>query len=160
MQWSLLATLLHVVVAVVFLAGLIGRLILITRAARAENVETAYLLTETASPFERLVILFSQMILPTGLLAAWLRGYPWAGFGTPWIVVAIVLTLSVLPFVYFVLIPRGRTFEAAMAEARQRGSWTPELRAAFADPGVTLARRWELISVGLVLTLMVLKPSF
>lgn len=160
MQWSLLATLLHVMVAVVFLAGLIGRWILLTRAASAETVETAYLLTETASPFERLVILFSQMILPTGLLAAWLRGYPWAGFGTPWIVVAIVLTLSVLPFVYFVLIPRGRTFEAAMAAARQQGSWTPELRAAFADSGVAVARRWELVSVGLVLILMVLKPTF
>ena len=73
MQWSLLATLLHVVVALVFLAGLIGR---------------------------------------------------------------------------------------AMAEARQQASWTPELRAAFADPGVALASRWELISVGLVLTLMVLKPNF
>lgn len=160
MQWSLLGTLLHVVVAVIFMAGLIGRWILLTRAAHAENVENAFLLTEAAAPFERLVILFSQLILPTGLLAAWLRGYPWIGFGTPWIVAAIVLTLSVLPLVYFVLVPRGRIFEAAMADARQQGSWTTELRPAFGDPGVALARRWEFVSVGLVLALMVLKPSF
>ena len=160
MQWSLLATLLHVVVAVIFIAGLIGRWILLTRAARADTVETAFLLSQAAAPFERVVVLFSQAILPTGLLAAWIRGYPWIGFGTPWIVVAIVLTLSVLPFVYFVLVPRGKTFEAAMADARARGAWTDELRAAFADPGVALARRWEFISVGLVLALMVLKPTF
>ena len=159
MHWSLFATLLHVVVAVVFVAGLIGRWILLTRAARADDVETSFLLTQAASPFERLVILFSQLILPTGLLAGWLRGYPWAGFGTPWIVAAIVLTLSVLPLVYFVLVPRGRIFEAVMADARQRGAWTAELRAAFADPNVTLARRWEFVSVGLVLALMVLKPT-
>jgi len=160
MQWSLLATLLHVVVAVIFVAGLVGRWILLTRAARAEHVETSFLLTQAASPFERLVILFSQLVLPTGLLAAWARGYPWIGFGTPWIVLAIVLSLSVLPLVYFVLVPRGKVFEAAMNDARQRGSWTAELRAAFADPVVALARRWELVAVALVLTLMVLKPSF
>ena len=159
MDWSLLATLLHVVNAVVFLSGLMGRWILLTRAARAEDVETAYLLSQAAGPFERIVIISSQLILPTGLLAGWLRGYPWAGFGTPWVVVAIVLTLSALPFVYFVLIPRGRTFEAAMADARQRCAWTAELRAAFADPGVALARRWELAAVAIVLTLMVLKPT-
>jgi magnesium-transporting ATPase (P-type) len=160
MQWSLLGTLLHVVVAVIFMAGLIGRWILLTRAARAEDVETAFLLSDAAAPFERLVILFSQLILVTGLFAAWVRGYPWIGFGTPWIVAAIVLTLSVLPLVYFLLVPRSRIFEAAMADARQRGSWTPELRTAFRDPGVALARRWEFVSVGLVLALMVLKPSF
>jgi hypothetical protein len=160
MDWTLLATFGHVAVAFAFVAGLIGRWIVLTRAARADEVETAYVLSQAASPFERMVILFSQLILPTGLLAAWVRGYPWAGFGTPWIVVAIVLTLSVLPLVYFVLIPRGKTFEAAMAAARQQGSWTRELRAAFADPGVALARRWELVSVGSVLTLMVLKPTF
>lgn len=159
MQWSLLTTLLHVVVAVIFLAGLIGRWIMLTRAARADGVETAALLAEAASPFERLVILFSQLILPTGLLAGWVRGYPWAGLGTPWVVVAIVLTLSVLPLVFLVLAPRGKAFEAAMADARRRGSWTPELRAAFADQGVALARRWEFVSVGLVLALMVLKPA-
>ena len=40
MQWPLLATLLHVVVAVIFIAGLVGRWILLTRASRADEVET------------------------------------------------------------------------------------------------------------------------
>ena len=60
MQWSLLPTLLHVAVAVIFIAGLIGRWILLTRAARAETVETAFFLSQNAAPFERLVISFSQ----------------------------------------------------------------------------------------------------
>jgi hypothetical protein len=35
-----------------------------------DDVETAYLLSQAGSPFERMVINFSQLILPTGLLAA------------------------------------------------------------------------------------------
>jgi hypothetical protein len=68
--------------------------------------------------------------------------------------------LSVLPLVFLVLVPRGRIFEAAMADARKRGSMTAELRAAFADSAVALARRCEFVSVGIVLVLMVLKPAF
>jgi hypothetical protein len=160
MHWSLLATLLHVVVAVIFIAGLVGRWILLTRASRADEVETSYLLSQSAAPFERMVITFSQLILPTGLFAAWVRGYPWIGFGTGWVVVSIVVTLSILPLVFLILVPRGRTFEAAMADARRQGTWTAELRAAFADRGVALARRWELASVAIALSLMVLKPAF
>jgi hypothetical protein len=45
-----------------------------------------------------------------------------------------------------------------MNAARQAGTVTPELRAAFADPFVTFAHRYELVAVGIVAVLMVLKP--
>ena len=44
----------------IFVSGLIGRWILLTRAAHADERENAFLLTEAAAPFERLVILFSH----------------------------------------------------------------------------------------------------
>jgi hypothetical protein len=71
---------------------------------------------------------------------------------------SLILLLSPLPFVPLVFLPRGKRFAAEMATARAQGVMTPGLRAAFADPMVALARRWEFISVGLIVVLMVLKP--
>jgi hypothetical protein len=45
-----------------------------------------------------------------------------------------------------------------MAEARAAGHVTDDLRAAWADPAVALARRYELAAVVLIVALMVLKP--
>lgn len=70
----------------------------------------------------------------------------------------MILLLSPLPLVPLIFLPRGERFAAEMASARESGVITPGLRTAFADPMVALARRWEAISVGLVIVLMVLKP--
>ena len=45
-----------------------------------------------------------------------------------------------------------------MSAARLAGVVTSELRAAFGDPIVALAHRYELAAVGIVVALMVLKP--
>jgi hypothetical protein len=45
-----------------------------------------------------------------------------------------------------------------MADARARGVMTAELRAAFADPTLRLARGYEAIALVVVVALMVLKP--
>jgi Predicted integral membrane protein (DUF2269) len=158
MDWADLAKLLHVAIAIVFISGLIGRWILLTRAARADDPESAYLLAHAAGPFEQIVIRGGPLILAAGLLTAWAQGYPWLGLTTGWMLASVVLLLSPLPFVPLVFLPRGKIFEAELKEARRQGVITPGLRAAFADPMVALARRWELTSVGLVVVLMVLKP--
>jgi uncharacterized membrane protein len=159
MDWSLLATLLHVLTAFVFVAGLLGRWVLLSRAQATEHVERAHLLAESARPFERMVVTGSFLVLPAGLLAAWARGYEWLGLTTGWVLVATILYLSLAPLVPLVFLPRGRRFEAAMAEARKAGELTPQLRAAFADRAVTLARTYELSAVLLIIALMVLKPD-
>jgi hypothetical protein len=53
---------------------------------------------------------------------------------------------------------RGRVFEDAMAEARAQGRVTDDLRAAWEDPAVAFARRYELAAIGVIVALMVLKP--
>ena len=158
MEWSDLAKLLHVAIAIVFIAGLIGRWIVLRQAAAAGDPEAAYRLANAAEPFEWIVIRGGPAILAAGLLTAWAQGYPWLGLTTGWMLVSVILLLSPLPFVPLVFLPRGKVFDAELDEARRQGAITPGLRAAFADPMVALARRWELASVGLVVALMVLKP--
>lgn len=158
MDLSNLVKLVHVGIAFVFICGLIGRWILLHRAAGADDPETAHVLAEAASPFEWMVIRGGPAILLAGLLTAWAQGYPWLGLTTGWMLASVILLLSPLPLVPLVFLPRGQIFEAAMADARRRGTVTPELRAAFADPAVAFARRYEVFAVGLVVVLMVLKP--
>jgi len=156
--WDDLAKLVHILVAFGFITGLLGRWILLGNAAKAEEVETAYRLSQAASPFEKLVIQGGNLILPAGLLTAWAQGYPWLGLTTGWMLVSVVLLLTVLPLVPLVFLPRGKVFEAAMSAARRAGTVTPELRAAFRDPAVAFAHRYELGMVAVVVALMVLKP--
>jgi hypothetical protein len=156
--WSDILKLLHVAVAIGFIAGLIGRAILLRRAARANDVAAAEAFSEAAGPFERLVILGSALVLPSGLITAWAQGYPWLGLTTGWMLAAVVLYAIMMVLVPTVFLPRGRRFEAAMARARAQGTVTPELRAAFADPAVAAARTYEVVGVAIIVSLMVLKP--
>lgn len=85
-------------------------------------------------------------------------GYPWLGLTTGWMLISLVLLLSVLPLGLLIFLPRGRVLDGAMAAARHEGVVTPELCAAFADPRVGWAHRYEVVMVGIWVGLMVLKP--
>jgi hypothetical protein len=158
MGWDDVAKLIHVGLAFAFVSGLFGRWVLLHRAAAADDPETSFELAQAAAPFEWIVIRGGPAIMLAGFLTAWAQGYPWLGLTTGWILASVILLLSPLPFVPLVFLPRGRHFETEMAEARAQGVMTAGLRAAFADPMVALARRWEIASVSLVVVLMVLKP--
>jgi uncharacterized membrane protein len=148
----------HVVLAFVLVSGLVGRWVLLTTAARSDDVERAHLLAEVASPFERAVQVSSPVLLALGLATAWAQGYPWLGLTTGWMLLAILLIVPILALIPTVFVPRGRVFEAAMAEAREVGTVTPALRAAWADPAVAMARRYELVAIAVIIGLMVVKP--
>jgi hypothetical protein len=156
--WADLFKLIHIGAAMGLVAGLVGRYLLLRRAAAAAEIEPAFSLSQAAAPFERMVIVGGNLILVTGLLAGWARGLPLIGLGTGWVLVAVVILLSTLPFVPLVFLPRGRVFDSAMAETRRLGEWTPQLRDAFADGAVAFARWYEFGAVAVVLTLMVVKP--
>jgi hypothetical protein len=159
MDWlALILKLGHVVLAFAMVTGLVGRWILLTRGARTDDVERAHLLSEAASPFERIVQVVSPIVVLFGLLTAWAQDYPWLGLTTGWMLLTVLLIIPILLLIPTVFIPRGRVFEAAMAEAREAGTVTPALRAAWADPAVALARRYELGAIVLIVGLMVLKP--
>ena len=159
MDWlALILKLGHVLLAFAMVTGLIGRWILLSRGARTEDVERAHLLSEAASPFERIVQVVSPIVVLFGLFTAWAQDYPWLGLTTGWMLLTVLLIIPILALVPTVFIPRGRVFEAAMAEAREAGTVTPSLRAAWTDPAVAMARRYEIVAMVIIVSLMVLKP--
>jgi hypothetical protein len=160
MSWPDLAKLLHVAIAIVFVSGLIGRWVLLRSAAAAQDPETAFQLAHAAGPFEQIVIRGGPWLIGAGLLTAWAQGYPWLGLTTGWMLASVLLLLTIIPSVPMVFLPKGRIFEEELAAARTARVMTPGLRAAFADRAVAMARRWEFVVIGLVVALMVLKPTF
>ena len=115
----------HVILAIALVSGLLGRWILLTRGARTDDVERAHLLAEAASPFERIVQTVSPAVLIVGMLTAWAQDYPWLGLTTGWMLLTVLLIIPILLFIPTIFLPRGRVFEAAMAEARAAGTVTP-----------------------------------
>lgn len=148
----------HVLLAFAMTAGLLGRWVVLTRAARTDDVERAHLLADAASPFERIVQVVSPVVVIFGLVTAWAQGYPWLGLTTGWMLLTVLLILPILVFIPTIFLPRGRVFEAEMAAARAAGEVTPGLRAAWADPAVAMARRYEIVAIAIIVVLMVLKP--
>lgn len=155
---ALLLKLSHVALAMILVAGVIGRWVLLSRAQRDEDIAAVARFAEAAAPFERMVVLSSMLVLPAGLLTAWAQGYPWLGLTTGWMLTSLVIYLVASALVPTVFLPRGRVFEAALAEARASGLVTDALRAAFADRAVRNARVFEIVGIGVIVALMVLKP--
>ena len=150
--------LLHVATAFLFVGGLIGRGIVLNRARRSTDLDEINTLLPIADRFEKIVVPGSAAVLAFGLLAMWAQDRPLFTDGAYWLLVSLALYLSLLPLVPLIFLPRGRVFEAALTDARHRGSVTPELTTAFHDPWVTFARTYELVVVAIVMSLMVLKP--
>jgi Predicted integral membrane protein (DUF2269) len=155
---ALLLKLGHILAAFAFVSGLLGRWVVLTRAARSTHIEEQHLLAIGATPFERAVQVGSALVVLLGFATAWAQHYPWLGLTTPWLLVSMLLVVPMLLFVPAIFIPQGRAFERAMADARARGIITPALRAAWRNPFVAFARRYELIATVLIVALMVLKP--
>lgn len=154
---------LHVLTAMAFVAGIMGREITRSQARKASELKIFLELSALAGQFERiLVIPGSFLVLSFGLALALLQGWPILGFlqGAPqnWLLVSNLFLLSMILVVPTIFLPRGKVFEAALVEAVERGEITPQLSASFNDPVVRLAHRWEEISLAAVIILMIAKP--
>jgi hypothetical protein len=157
-----LVVLAHALVAIVFVAGLIGRWFTLAAAARATDLASVRALSRASEPFERMVTLGSIILLALGIAAAIAVGRPFLGplqgGSVDWLFVSVVLYVSIVPLVPLVFLPKGKLFGAALDEAEARGEYTPELRAAFHDPVTRAAHVYELGAVTVVLVLMLTKP--
>src|SRR6266536_1986288 len=99
-----LVKLLHVAIAFWFIAGLLGRQLALSQAARASDVNVFAGLTDLAGRFDRLMVLpGSQVVFLIGLITAWAGGWPVLGFleggKANWVLASSVLFLSTLPSV-------------------------------------------------------------
>ena len=152
----------HALAGVAFVAGLLGRWIVLGLAARATDLGSMRTIAAAAGPFERLVIMGANVVLVLGIATAIVQGRPFLGpiqgGHVDWLFVSLLLFLSVLPLVPLVFLPRGKVFEAAMAEAEASDEVTPALRDAWRDPVVRAAHVYELGAVTVVLVLMLAKP--
>ena len=152
----------HALLGAIFLGGLVGRWLVLGMAERADTLARMQTLTRAARPFERIVIVGSQVVVVLGVIAAIAQGRPFLGplqgAAVDWLFVSLVLVLTVPVIVPLVFLPRGRVFEAAMGDAAARDEITPELRRAWNDPIVRAAHVYELVVVTTVFVLMVAKP--
>jgi hypothetical protein len=151
--------LLHVAIAFWFVAGLLGRAVALAVASRAPDLSGIAATLGVARRFERVFVMpGSILVLVAGLIAMWVLGASLFEPGSRWLGVSLAVFLSIVPLVPLVFLPRGRRFDAALAEARERGAVTARLRAAFRDPAVMAAHVYEGLAVTCVLVLMVTKP--
>ena len=151
--------LLHVAVAFAFVAGIVGRDLTLHKARTSTDVNVAGALVELAGRFERILVKpGSFAVLAAGLWAAFARDYSFTGSGNRWLLLSLILYVSGIPFIPLVFLPRGRVFERALMQAREKGEVTAELSAAFHDRAVAFARNYELVVIAAIIVLMVTKP--
>lgn len=162
-DWGILGKLLHVALALWFVAGLVGRTLALAEARRSSDIVVLSALARLAGRFDRLLVIpGSQAVLVSGLLAAWLEGFPLLGFlqgaRANWLLVSLLLFVGITALVPTVFIPSGKVFDQALARAIKAASVTSELTAALNDHRVAWAHRTELLVISVIIVLMVLKP--
>jgi uncharacterized membrane protein len=163
MTLSNLMKLLHILAGFGLMTGAIGRNITFRRAGEATDVGAVRALLEASEFFERRMLIPSSMaVLLFGLVTAWLQGWPILGFlqggNSNWLLVSLILYLVPGFVIPGFLIPRRRQRQSALDQALAQGRITPELSAALHDKYVAGFRTVELVGLGLILILMVLKP--
>ena len=162
MTVTTLVVLVHALIGILFIAGLVGRWIVLGLAERSTDLPSMKTLAAAAGPFERIVIVAPSFVLLFGVVAAFMEGHsilgPLTGGTVDWLFVSLLLFFSPLPLVPLVFLPKGKRFEAALAAAEAQGRVTPELEAAWHDPLVRAAHVYELGAITVVLILMLTKP--
>ena len=157
-----LLKLVHLASAIWFAAGLLGRWYALSAASRATELKLTRAFADLSGRFENtMVIPGSTAVLVSGVVTALVGGFPLLGpiqGGSSWLLAALVIFAALMALVPTVFLPRGRLFGAALDDAKARDQVTPGLRAAFADPIVVRSHWAELLGVGAILVLMVLKP--
>lgn len=151
----------HVILAVAFIAGLVGRAVAFRQARSASTLEATAALLTLSDWFDRwLVVPGSILVLVSGIAIAWIGRWPLVtGSGRPtWLLVSLILLLLPVGFIPTVLVPRRARRQAALAAALEAGRRTAELDAAVRSTIVLRFRMLELGIVAAVFVLMVLKP--
>jgi uncharacterized membrane protein len=149
---------LHVVTAFWFIAGLVGRTLVMWQASRTSEVQEVRMLVRLGGYFERwMVIPGSMCLLSSGLILAWVQRWPIFG-ASYWLLISTALFLSMIPVIAFIFIPRGKVFAQALQNATAMGRITGDLSAAFRDRVVGVAHAYELCGTVVIILLMVTKP--
>jgi uncharacterized membrane protein len=163
MTFTILIVVAHVFGAIAMVAGILARELTRMQMRRTNDFDVFLGLLVMVGRFDTILARPSSLVVAlTGILLAWLQGYPLLGFlqggQVNWLLVSNLLVISVILLIGLVFVPQGRQFEAILEDAKRKGEITPELRAEDARPLVVWAHRWENIAVALVVFLMIAKP--
>lgn len=162
MAFAQVLRLAHALAGVAFMAGIVGNWFVIGFARRADTLEAMRLYLRAAEPFGKLLTGGGITLTILGIAAAISLGRPLfgplQGGSADWLFVANLLMLPLLAAVALVYPRVGRRIRAAIKDAEERGSLTPELATAWADPRLRAARTYEAVAVTIVLGLMIAKP--
>jgi uncharacterized membrane protein len=163
MTVTLWIVVIHVMSSIALVGGMLGRELARVRLRRTTELNSFLVLLDLVGQFENILVRPGSLaVAASGILLAVLEGYPLFGFlqggQVNWLFAANLLVLSIVAIIVLVFIPRGKRFDAQLAEAKRKGEITPDLRAEDADPVVVWAHRWENIAIFLVVFLMIAKP--
>jgi hypothetical protein len=150
---------LHVGSAALLVGGIVCRDVALGRASRQLEIGAVSGLVRKAGRFEAILVRPGSFVIAlAGVAMMVAQGRPLVAPGSYWLTLSIVLFLTSIPMIAFVFIPRGRRFEAALAESQRVGAPTPQLAAAFGDRAVAMARTFELVVIAAITCLMFVKP--
>lgn len=158
-----LTVVVHVLTVFWLVGGILGRDTCYAEAGRADDLAALGTLAALGGVFDRVMVRPATfVVLLTGLVAAWQRGWPILGFlqggSVNWVLAALLVYLSAIPLIFLIFLPKGRVYRKTLEEANQRGVVTPALRAALKDPVVGAARGYEIVMVGVLAWLMITTP--
>jgi uncharacterized membrane protein len=163
LAWLLTSKLLHILCAMLFVGGMLGRDLAFAAARRATEVRVTATLLSLSERFEKLMVRpGSELVFLFGLLTAWLERQPllsvFAGARPAWVFVSLVIYLLIVPLVIVLVMPGTRRRRQALEAALAQPGMTAELRRALDDRSVLVTRNVELLIILVVVGLMVLKP--
>jgi uncharacterized membrane protein len=155
--------LVHVLLAIWFLAGIIGRQLVRALARKSGDIHDFARLSEVAGRFESLMVIPGNLaVILAGIPLALVGGWPIFGFlqggSSNWLLVTNLILLLGIFSVPLVFLPRGKVFDRALQSALAVGGMTPELQAAIDDPVIKYAHWAENTGLVIIVVLMVLKP--
>jgi uncharacterized membrane protein len=163
MNWYLIVKYLHILAVAITIGGMFARQLVRGFAKRSTEVETVASLTPVALRIDRtMVIPWSSIILPLGIILALMQQWPIFGFlqgaSQNWLLVSNILLVIMLTLIPTIFIPHNKKVEALLQTALTEGRVTPELSAALNDQKNQVAHHAEEIIVLVIAALMVLKP--
>ncbi len=163
MNWYLLVKFLHILAVTITIGGMFSRQLVRGLARRSEDIQSVASLTHAALRIDRILIIpWSTLILPFGIVLAVMSNWPAFGFlqgaSQNWLLVSNILLVFMLALIPVVFIPHNKKVEPLLDAAVAQGSITPELRLALGDGRNEMAHYAQEALVLLITALMVLKP--
>ena len=163
MNWYLIVKFLHILAVTITVGGMFARQLVRGIAKKSDDVKTVASLTQAATRIDRVLIIpWSNIILPLGIILAVMMKWPIFGFlqgaSQNWLLASNILLVIMLSLIPAVFIPHNKKVEALLQAVLADGRVTPELSAALDDKKNKLAHHAEEVIILVIAALMVLKP--